>query len=91
MRTLPELLAPAWIVCLLSVNLSIGSDSLKVLPDRMGEVEPGTMLYRYLLGEAEKAFKRRADDYEQLKTPEQLKAHQQRMRAFLRAQLGDFP
>ncbi len=91
MRTLAEILAPAWIVCLLSVSLSMASDSLRVLPERLGEVEPGTMLYRYLMGEAEKAFKHREEAYEQLKTPEQLRAHQRRMREFLRTQLGDFP
>ena len=91
MRTLLEILAPTWIVCLLSVGLSMASDSLRVLPERLGEVEPGTMLYRYLMGEAEKAFKHREEAYEQLKTPEQLRAHQQHMREFLQAQLGDFP
>ncbi len=91
MRLIPTLPALAWIVCLLSVNPSMASDSLTVLPERIGQVEPGTMLYSYLLGEAEKAFKRREDAYEQLKTPEQLSAHQHRMREFLRGQLGDFP
>ena len=91
MRTLTHILASAWIVCLLSMSLSMGSDSLRVLPERLGEVEPGTMLYSYLLGEAEKAFKRREEAYEDLKTPEQLRAHQRRMREFLLTQLGDFP
>ena len=91
MRFVPTLLALAWIVCLLSVNLPMASDSLTILPERMGKLEPGTMLYNYLLGEAEKAFKRREDAYKQLETPEQLRTHQQRMREFLRGQLGDFP
>lgn len=91
MTTRSALPALAWMVCLLSVNLSMASDSLTVLPERMGKVEPGTMLYGYLLTEAEKALKRREYAYERLQTPEQLESHQQRMRKFLQGQLGGFP
>ncbi len=91
MRSRPALLALVWITCAFTAGLATASDSLTVLPERIGQVEPGTMLYRYLLTQAEKAFKRRQAAYEQLQTPEQLGAHQDRMRDFLRAQLGHFP
>ena len=49
------------------------------------------MVRHYMLEQAGKAFQRREAAFEELKTPEQMREHQRRMREFLRAQLGDFP
>lgn len=47
--------------------------------------------YAHLQQEAYEALDRRAEAYEKLKTPEQIKAYQQRMRRFMTMQLGGFP
>lgn len=47
--------------------------------------------YTQLQHEAFAALDRRRDTYEQLKTPEQIRAYQQRLREFFIRQLGGFP
>lgn len=48
-------------------------------------------LYSHLQQEAYKALDRRAEAYEELKTPEQIEAYQQKLRRFMTEQLGGFP
>ncbi|MDA0807735.1 MAG: acetylxylan esterase [Planctomycetota bacterium] len=48
-------------------------------------------LYSHLQQEAYKALVRRAEAYEELKTPEQIEAYQQKLRRFMTEQLGGFP
>ncbi|NQV22965.1 MAG: alpha/beta fold hydrolase [Rhodopirellula sp.] len=48
-------------------------------------------LYAHLQVEAYDALGRRSEVYEQLKTPEQIQAYQQRLRRFMTKQLGGFP
>ena len=48
-------------------------------------------LYSHLQQEAYAALDRRLETYEQLKTPEQIRKYQQRLRAFFTQQLGGFP
>jgi cephalosporin-C deacetylase-like acetyl esterase len=48
-------------------------------------------LYAHLQKEAYAALDRRNEAYEQLKTPEQIRAHQKKLREFLIQQLGGFP
>lgn len=48
-------------------------------------------LYSHLQQEAYKALDRRAEAYEELKTPEQIDAYQQKLRRFMTEQLGGFP
>ena len=51
----------------------------------------GARLYAHLQQQAYAALDRRAQTYEQLKTPEQIRAYQQKLRAFFVRQLGGFP
>lgn len=70
---------------------SEASQTLRVLPERINQVETRKMVRQYLLDQAEKAFLRREAAFEELKTPAEMREHQRRMREFLRAQLGGFP
>ena len=70
---------------------SAASQTLRVLPERINQVETRKLVRHHLLDQAEKAFLRREAAFEELKTPGQMREHQRRMREFLRAQLGDFP
>ena len=51
----------------------------------------GAKLYAHLQREAYTALDRRDKTYEQLKTPDQIRAHQQELREFFIRQLGGFP
>ena len=51
----------------------------------------GVALYARLQQEAYAALDRRAEAYEQLKTPEQIRAYQLKLRKFFVTQLGGFP
>ena len=48
-------------------------------------------LYSHLQQEAYKALDQRAEAFEELKTPEQIEAYQQKLRRFMTKQLGGFP
>ena len=48
-------------------------------------------LYAHLQAEAYAALDRRTEAYELLKTPEQIRAYQQKLREFMTKQLGGFP
>ena len=50
-----------------------------------------TGLYAQLQQDAYAALDRRAEAYEQLKTPEQIRAYQHKLRTFFVKQLGGFP
>ncbi|MDA1050228.1 MAG: acetylxylan esterase [Planctomycetota bacterium] len=64
------------------------ADELTCLPD---SERASTSLYSHLQQEAYAALDRRSETYEQLKTPEQIQAYQQRLREFFTKQLGGFP
>ncbi len=51
----------------------------------------GAALYAHLQQQAYTALDRRAEAYEQLKTPDQIRAYQQELRDFCVGQLGGFP
>ncbi len=91
MKSFSKLSIAVWILCMCSADSSQASQTLRVLPERINQVETRKMVRRYLLDQAEKAFLRREAAFEELKTVEQMREHQRRMREFLRAQLGDFP
>jgi plasmid stabilization system protein ParE len=77
-------------ICLLAAAGSMHAEDFRVLEDVDGAV-PQEMKARYLLAEAQAALDRRDDQYEQLKTPEQLARWQRDIRAFFLEALGDFP
>ena len=67
------------------------ADEYRVLPDQLEGTTTHTMMHDHLMGLAYQAFERRTAAYEELKTPGQLAAHQDRMRRFFIDQLGGFP
>ena len=82
-------------VLLLSVLLSVpgagaAAENLTVLPAG-GDVEPGQMMHTYLMGRVGEALDRRATEYEEVKTAEQMAERQRRMREFFVQALGGFP
>ena len=52
---------------------------------------PGRMMYAYLQAQAERALDRREAEYETLKTPQDVRAYQRRMRRAFLATLGPWP
>jgi polygalacturonase/dienelactone hydrolase len=54
-------------------------------------VSPAYMMTRFLLGEAEQAWRDWQDAFEAVKTPEEIAAYQKRLRAFFLDKLGAFP
>ena len=67
------------------------AEDLSVLPASLDGAPPQAMVHSYLIRRAEEALDRRTARYEELKTPEQLAAYQQRMRQFFLSQLGELP
>ncbi len=67
------------------------AEDYRVLPDELDGTVPEKMMHDYLMGLAYQAFDRRTAAYEELKTPEQLAAHQEKMKEFFIDQLGGFP
>ena len=63
-------------------------EDLRVLVDGMAQDE---MLHQYLLDKVHKALDANTEEYEKLKTPEQIAAYQKRMKRFFIEQLGGFP
>jgi dienelactone hydrolase len=66
-------------------------DSLDVLPAKIDDQPTGLMMPRYTKTKMREALARRKTTYEQLKTPEQIRAYQKRMRAAFIKQLGGLP
>jgi dienelactone hydrolase len=83
-----KLLAVAMV---LAVAAGAGAEDRGVLPDKVDGIAPKAMMHQYLLGKAREALDRRLAEYEKIKTPEQAKAYQERLRQFFVAQLGGFP
>jgi len=73
-------------VCFLGSTTS--ADDLNCLTE---SERTSARLYVHLQKEAYAALDRRAEAYEQLKTPEQIRAYQQKLRGFFVKQLGGFP
>lgn len=86
-------------LCLLTglITLSIctfageAQDALRVLPEDIGGYAPGDMMRHYLIKQAYAAWDRWKSDFETVKTPEEIAAYQQRLRAKFVEMLGGFP
>src|ERR1041385_995003 len=77
---------------LLLVLLSAeAAEDLQCLKPGPGEPAASSLFYSHLQRQAYQALDRRQAAYEELKTPEQVAAYQQRMRALFIEQLGGFP
>jgi cephalosporin-C deacetylase-like acetyl esterase len=66
-------------------------EDLQCLPQRPDQPAPAKLFQASLQQQAFAAFDRRQDAYEQLKTEEQIKSYQSRLREFFIQQLGGFP
>jgi len=78
------------LILVLVLTSRVPAQDLTVLPSDKAAL-PTQMLRRYLSGLADEAFARRRDAYRLVETPEQLKAHQQRLSAVFRGALGPMP
>jgi len=88
-RTLTTLLA---IVCLCQVPCSLPqTQAAEKLSCLTAEQREAGRLYVHLQRAAYAALDRRTAAYEQLNTPEQIRAYQQKLHAFFVRQLGGFP
>ncbi len=81
--------AYAWLF--LVVVPSARAENLSVLPPKTNKGSTKAMLNRYLLRHAHKALRERTDVYEGLKTLDQIKAYQKRLREFFIDRLGGLP
>ncbi len=79
------------VVVVLTVAAGSHAQDLRVLPEKLDGIAPKAMMRQYLLARAREALDRRQAEYEKIKTPEQAKAYQERLRQFFVAQLGGFP
>jgi cephalosporin-C deacetylase-like acetyl esterase len=80
------------VLSLLAVAVVLGGDLVAEDLNCLTDAERAeSKLYAHLQQEAYEALDRRAAAYEKLKTPEQIRAYQQRMRRFMTKQLGGFP
>ncbi len=70
---------------------SVSASELDVLSEKVEGFVPNQMMTDYLTHLREEAFDRREEYYESLKTDEQLRNHQEKMRDFFIEQLGGFP
>jgi dienelactone hydrolase len=77
----------------LAVNLVARAedDNLRVLPETLNSAAAGEMMARYLQHQAQQQFDRWQQQYEQLKTPEQIAAHQKKLREQFFAAIGGLP
>lgn len=73
------------------LSLASFADDLTVLSEEIDGVAPARIMTAYFQHLTDAAFERRAEAYEAMKTDEQLKAHQQKMRQFFIDRLGGFP
>lgn len=70
---------------------AFGADDLTVLPPQIDGIAPSAMMEVWLKKLAFAALDRREAEFEKLKSPEELRAYQQRRRDFFLGQLGGFP
>jgi dienelactone hydrolase len=87
------ILSALFVLCAAASALAddVDVNQLTVLSANAGVQAPQQMTRRYLERLAQQAFDQRRANYETLKTPEQLAAHQQRMRKNFEESLGGFP
>ncbi|MGC9328477.1 MAG: hypothetical protein ACP5I1_12650 [Candidatus Hinthialibacter sp.] len=78
------------IVVLISAAPALSSE-WSVLPEEVDGTAPQDLMTDYLRGLTYEAFDQREARYEELKTVDQLQAHQKKMKEFFIEQLGGFP
>jgi len=80
----------AWLLTLALYSAAPDED-LRCLVAREGQPAPATLFYASLQAQAYAALDRRGSAYDELKTDEQIKAYQDRLRKVFIEQLGGFP
>jgi dienelactone hydrolase len=78
-------------VALLLLSVPLRADELTVLTPESAGGPPRLMLNRYLKRQAADALERRRVAFEELKTPDQVRAHQEKLRQAFLEHLGGFP
>jgi len=79
-------------ILLLVLPVSVSAGEWDVLPDRLeGGIAKQDMVKAYLSRLSHQAFDRRQEDYEKLKTEEQIQQRQKRLREFFFKHLGSLP
>ena len=73
------------------VNLQDNSEDLKVLPEQVFGVELHDMMKKYLTDQIDKSTENWRQNFEKLKTKNQIKARQKRLRKKFLDALGEFP
>lgn len=82
----------ALVFCFCSLVADVSADDdLDVLPAELAEGPKTQMLHRHLLRQVDEALDRRAAEYEQIKTEDDARAYQRKMRDFFVERLGGFP
>ena len=71
--------------------VSMGQEDLTVLPEKIDGVAPQEMMSHYLLRQIDEAWARWQAEYEKIKSPEEITAYQERVRAYFIEALGGFP
>jgi cephalosporin-C deacetylase-like acetyl esterase len=71
--------------------LTAQPEDLNCLKPEKGEPAAATLFYAALQRQANAALEKRQQNYEQLKTPEQIVAYQERLKDYFREQLGGLP
>jgi cephalosporin-C deacetylase-like acetyl esterase len=83
-----------WLLVVMVMVAGAGGEeggTLMVLGEKIEGRQTREMMKRYLLGEADKTFARWKENYEKLKTEEQIAVYQQRLREGFLETLGEFP
>ena len=73
-----------------NIVLSAEND-LRVLPEKIDGVETRDMMKNYLIKQVRSAHQRWKNEYELLKTPQQIATYQERYRDYFLDVIGDFP
>jgi cephalosporin-C deacetylase-like acetyl esterase len=82
---------PSTLFLLIALLSAEPAEDLQCLKPGPGEPAASSLFYSHLQQQAYQALDRRQAAYDELKTPEQVAAYQQRMKEFFIKQLGGFP
>lgn len=80
-----------WVLAGTACPAAWSGETWRVLPEDLDGVTPANMTRQYLLDEVNRAWERWQENYETIKTPEDIAAYQQRLRDLFIEHLGGFP
>src|SRR5215831_8229073 len=79
------------LLLIIACSSAVAAEDLQCLKPEPGQPAASTLFYASLQPQAYAALDRRRTTYEELRTEEQIKAYQQRLRTAFTDQLGGFP